>query len=202
MDLRVHSWVHFRAPSCRLVHQGLSGFTQVRRCVVRIRVRSLGHAQVSSGSIGFAWFHSDASSGQRVHLGSRGFTRATLGVIAFIKFPLTSLRRDDGASGSCGFASVHSGAPRCRRLHSGSRGFIRARLVVVGFIQVRVGLLGSVTCYSRINLGAPRCRLIHSGSRGFTGAGRRVYSVSPGFARASVSVVGFIEVRVGSMRRT
>ena len=61
-----------------------------------------------------------------IHSGSRGFIRAGLGVFAFIRVRVGSLR-----------------CARGRQVHSGSRAITRKSLVIVWFIRVRVGSLQS-----------------------------------------------------------
>ena len=73
------------------------------------------------------------------------------------------------SSRSFGIALVYTAATMCSQVHSGSR-----------------GLLGRAEVSSHsFDLCAQKCRLFHSGSRGIT--------------RERLRVVGFIQVRVGSV---
>ena len=89
------------------------------------------------------------------------------------------------------------------------RGFTRALLKVVGFIMVGVGSLGWaygssgsfgvawVHSNTPCVVGFIRVRVVHSGAP----RGRGVHSGSRGFTWVRLPFVGFICVRVGSLRR-
>ena len=95
----------------------------------------------------------------------------------------------------------------CRCVHSGLRGFTWARLGFVGFNRFRVGSIGRALCLRVHSAGVgslgrahgPSASLVfvlvHSGAN----SGRRLHSSSRGFSQAHL---GFIRVRVGSLRRT
>ena len=143
---------------------------------------SLGRAFRWSGSFWFAWVGSGAPKCGLVHSGSHEFTRAGLEIVGIIRVHIcVALER--------------------RRVHSGSRVFIQAHLEIVVFIRVCVGSLWRTQWSS----GSFGFAWVHSGAhRGIHSSapkGRRVHWGSHGFSRAHLGVVGFIRVRVGSLRR-
>ena len=119
------------------------------------------------------------------------------------------------------FARVNCslGRIRCRRVHSGLRGFTRALYCVVGFNRARVSSHGCARC---INSGSSWFTTAHTGFVAFiqdcvgslgrsSGSfrfawvnsgpprGCRVHSSFCTIIRARLVVVGFIQVRVGSL---
>ena len=97
--LVVTGFIGFRCgspPKYRRDHSGSHGFTRALQNVawfIRFPVGSLGRVLGSSGSLGFAWVHSDGARRFRVHWSSRGFNRALLVVAEFIGFRIDSLGR-------------------------------------------------------------------------------------------------------------
>ena len=119
------------------------------------------------------------------------------------------------------FAWVQSCAPRSYLVHSGSRGFTQTLILVLVYIRVRVGSLGR-DMGGRVRVGSLSCSLKSLGSFWFAWVhsaaprhaklirvrvdslrpprGRWVNSSLRESNRAHAVVVGFIVVRVGSLR--
>ena len=82
------------------------------------------------------------------------------------------------------------GCVMCRRVHSGFRGIIRAHIRSSGTFALAL-----------VHSSAPSCSFALAWVHSDAPSGLRVHMSSRGFTRARLWVVGFIQVRVGSIGR-